>query len=137
MWAALIPLLGNLLDKVIPDPQASAQAKLEVLRMAQQGELSALNADLETLKGQLEINRTEAASGSVFVAGWRPAVGWVCVLGLLYTFLVQPLLAWLSGYAHIPAPPSLPSDVLMTLLTGMLGLGGFRTFEKLRGVAAR
>jgi hypothetical protein len=134
---ALLDFLGigtKLIDKLLPDPQAKSEAKLKLLEMQQAGEFKALEADLAIAQGQIEINKVEAASPDFFRSGWRPATGWVCVVGLVYTFLVQPLLAWWSAVWHIPLPPVLDMGTLITLLAGMLGLGGFRTFEKVKGV---
>ena len=137
MWAALIPLLGTVIDKAIPDPQAAADAKLKVMEMTQKGELAVLDADLKIALGQMEINKVEAASAGIYKGGWRPAAGWVCVFGLFYTFLLKPLLPWvvaLTG-ADVPALPPIDTMELIALLGGMLGLGGFRTFERIKGRA--
>ena len=136
LFATLLPSLMQMIGKVLPDPQAAADAKLRLVELAQQGELAQLDADMKLALGQLDINKAEAQSGSLFVAGWRPAVGWVCVLGLAYQFLVFPLLAWAgANLAGWSAPPSLDIGTLLTLLGGMLGLGWFRTVEKTAGVA--
>jgi hypothetical protein len=132
---ALIPLVGGIIDKVFPDADAAANAKLELMRLAQAGELAQLNAETSLALGQIDTNKVEAASASLFVAGWRPGAGWVCVAGLAYTFLGQPLLAWLSAVKGWPVPPLIAGDTLMVLLTGLLGLGGYRSFEKAKGVA--
>ena len=136
MWAALIPLLGTVIDKAIPDPQAAADAKLKVMEMTQKGELAVLDADLKIALGQMEINKAEATTDA-FRGGWRPAAGWVCVFGLFYTFLLKPLLPWvvaLTG-ADVPALPPIDTMEMIALLGGMLGLGGFRTFERIKGRA--
>lgn len=136
MFAALIPLISTVLDKVLPDPQAAAEAKLRALELAQRGDLAALDAEMKMALGQLEVNKAEAASGSLLTAGWRPAVGWICAAGLAYEFLIRPLLPWLLSVAlgkTLPAMPDLPMETLMTLLLGMLGLGGLRTIEKVKG----
>jgi len=133
---ALIPLVGGIIDKVFPDADAAASAKLELLKLAQSGELAQLNAETSLALGQIEVNKVEAASSSVFVAGWRPGAGWVCVGGLCYSVLGQPLLAWLSAVKGWPLPPIVSVEVLMGLLTGLLGLGGYRTAEKIKGKAA-
>ena len=117
-----------------PDPTAQAEAQLKLLQLAQSGELAALEADVKTRLGQMDINRTEAASQNIFVSGWRPSVGWVCSAGLAYQFLLQPLLSWFSGMGHGVAPPSLQLNDLMAVLTGILGLGTMRTIEKAKGV---
>ena len=71
----------------------------------------------------------------MFVAGWRPFIGWVCGSGLVYSFIAQPLLAWASGIWVFPAPPVLDLSTLLTVLGGMLGLSSLRTVEKINGVA--
>ncbi len=136
MWPALIPIIGTVLDKIIPDPQASADAKFKILELAQKGELSALDADMRLALGQLEVNKAEAQT-DMFRGGWRPAVGWTCVFGLAYQFLIQPLLPWVVALfgAQVPPLPAIDNETLMVLLTGMLGLGGLRTFERVKGKA--
>jgi len=134
----MIPLLElglKLLERVVPDPKARVAAQLEMMRMQQAGELQELDASLKLSLGQLDVNKTEAASSSLFVAGWRPFSGWLCGVGLAYQFLVHPLLCWLSTMKGWPVPPRLDMDTLMTVLMGMLGLAGFRTSEKFKGVA--
>lgn len=131
-----IPIIDGILrviDKVIPDPQAKAAAQLETLKMQQAGEFKQIETDLQLALGQLEVNKIEASAPDLFRGGWRPAVGWVCVIGLLYTYLGQPLLAWASGMWGVPVPPSLDLGDLLILLGGMLGLGGMRTMERLKG----
>lgn len=123
---ALLGLGGKLIDKLIPDPAARDAARLELLRLQQSGELAALLA-------QTEINKVEAANPSVFVSGWRPAIGWVCALAMGYQYLLRPFLV---GFYPLLAFPGL-DDNLWQLLAGMLGLGGLRTFEKINGVASR
>jgi hypothetical protein len=134
----LLELGKSLIGKLFPDPAEAARAQVELLRMQQTGELAQLAADTELAKGQLAVNAAEAASGNRFVAGWRPAVGWLCALGLGYEFLLCPLLPWVMTILlgkPIPVLPDLPSETLMTLLFGMLGLGGLRTAEKIKGKA--
>lgn len=134
MWAALIPAVTTILDKIIPDPAAAAEAKLKALEMAQKGELAALDAELRIALGQLEVNKVEAGT-DMFRGGWRPAVGWACVAGLVYQFLLQPILPWFVSLfgAAVPPLPAIDNETLLVLLTGMLGLGGLRTLEKVRG----
>jgi hypothetical protein len=136
MLAALLPLLGTVIDKAIPDPQVAAQAKLEAMRLAQSGEMAALDADLKIALGQIEINKVEAGTDP-FRGGWLPAAGWVCVFGLGYTFLLRPLLPWLVSLtgADVAELPPIDTMELMALLGGLLGLGGFRTYERVRGKA--
>lgn len=131
-----IPIIDGIfkvIDKIIPDPQAKAAAQLEAMKLQQSGEFKQIESDLQMALGQLEVNKIEAAAPDLFRGGWRPAVGWVCVIGLLYTYLGQPLLTWASGMWEVPAPPSLDLGDLLILLGGMLGLGGMRTMERLKG----
>jgi len=136
MWGALAAMLPGLLDKIIPDPAAAADAKLKALELAQRGELAALDADLRLMLAQADINKAEAST-DLFRGGWRPACGWVCAAGLAYTFLLRPVLPWLASLAgaDVQAMPEIDTDTLMVLLTGMLGLGGLRTVERIKGKA--
>jgi hypothetical protein len=135
-WQLLIPAVTTILDKIIPDPTAAADAKLKALEMAQRGELAVLDADMRLALGQMEVNKAEAGT-DMFRGGWRPAVGWTCVFGLAYQFLLQPLLPWVVALfgGQVPPLPAIDNDTLMVLLTGMLGLGGLRTFERVKGRA--
>jgi len=136
MWPALIPVLGTIFDKLLPDPQQAADAKLRAMEMAQRGELAVLDADMRLALGQLEVNKAEATT-DMFRGGWRPATGWVCVFGLGYQFIAQPLLPWVVALFGVAVPPlpAIDNETLMVLLTGMLGLGGLRTFERVKGKA--
>lgn len=131
----LIPVLGNLLDRILPDPKASAEAKLEVMRMAQAGELAQLDADLKLATGQMEINKVEAASQSLFVAGWRPAIGWVCGAAFAFKFILGPAaVVAMAMSGHPITLPVFDFTEMSTILLAMLGLGGLRTVEKVKGV---
>lgn len=136
MWQLVIPAITQVLDKVIPDPQAAAEAKLKALELAQKGDLAALDAELRLALGQIEINKAGATT-DMFRGGWRPAVGWVCVVGLAYQFVLQPVLPWVVALfgAQVPPLPAIDNETLMVLLTGMLGLGGLRTIERVKGKA--
>lgn len=136
MWQLVIPAITQVLDKIIPDPQAAADAKLKALELAQKGDLAALDAELRLALGQLEVNKAEATT-DMFRGGWRPAVGWVCVVGLAYQFVLQPALPWLVALfgTQVPPLPAIDNETLMVLLTGMLGLGGLRTLERVKGKA--
>lgn len=117
-----------IIDRVIPDNNGREAAELELLKLTTTG---GLNAVLE----QLRINAVEAAHPSIFVAGWRPAAGWVGVAGLAYSGLFHPLFTWIASIKGWPAPPPLDIDALMVVLTGMLGIGTLRTWEKRKGNA--
>lgn len=129
---AFIPILGPLIDKLIdriPDPNERAREKLRI-----EGELLAAASAQQTQ--QAEINKAEAASASVFVAGWRPFIGWVCGSGLAWVFVIAPIASWaLALFGHAQELPKIDVEYLLELVLAMLGLGGLRTFEKLKGVA--
>lgn len=118
----------DLIDRFIPDKSEAARVEAEFLRMAAQGELQQVIA-------QLEINAKEAQHASIWVAGWRPAFGWAGCAGFVYATIVQPLLAWWAAAKGMPLPPELNMDLLWVVITGMLGIGGLRTFEKSKGVS--
>ncbi len=132
---AVLPAVTTLLDRLLPDPKAKDEAKLKLLEMAQTGELAALTAETDLAKGQLSVNLAEAQHSSLFVAGWRPGLGWVMVAIMATNYIGIPALAWLSPIFDLPVPNRLDIGELYPVLLGMLGLGGLRTAEKMRGVA--
>lgn len=135
IFGAILPSIIGLIDKIIPDKEAAAKAKLEVLKLEQQGEFKRLDADLQVMLAQAAINVEEAKSPDSFRGGWRPAVGWVCVTGMAYTYIGAPLLTWASSANGWPAPPTIDTFDLLIMLGGMLGFGGMRSFERIRGKA--
>ena len=132
MWNLLIPVIGQLLDKVLPDTEAANKAKAELLSMQAKGEIDALLA-------QIQVNTEEAKSASVFVSGWRPFVGWVCGFGLGYVAIFEPFARFIAQvlFHYTGAFPVIDTGLTMQVLLGMLGLGGLRTLEKSKGVAAK
>ena len=134
--AGVLDLGAKLIDRLIPDKEKQAEAKLKLLELQQSGALAELTAETELAKGQLDINKTEAASASLFVSGWRPGLGWCCVAIFFANYIAVPMLAWAGGIWHLPAPSRLDIGEVMPVLLGMLGLGSLRTAEKLKGVAA-
>jgi hypothetical protein len=119
----------SLLDRFGPEDKSKRMLmEAEFLRMAAEGELKQVIA-------QLEINAREATHASIWVAGWRPFFGWAGGAGFVYATILQPLLAWGSTINGWPTPPALNLDLLWVVVTGMLGIGGLRTFEKSKGVA--
>jgi hypothetical protein len=139
-FLAALPLIGKVLDRVIPDPEQKAKAQFNLMELAQKGDLAELDADVKLALGQMEINKSEAAHSSIFVAGWRPFCGWVCGSALLYTFILQPFVVFIAVIAGVPKYqidllPVIEIGALMTVLLGMLGLTGARSYEKRNGVA--
>lgn len=126
---ALAPILGTVIERVVPDKEAAEAAKREI-----QSEL--VNNINDIAKAQIEVNKTEAAHRNVFVAGWRPFIGWTCGTAFAYHFVLQPVCVFVLAANGVTVElPSFDMSALMTVLTGMLGLGGLRTFEKIKGSA--
>lgn len=129
--SAALDIGGKLIDRLWPDPAQRDQAKLALMQMQQSGELAELAADTELAKGQLEVNKAEAANENVFISGWRPFIGWVCGSAFAYHFLLQPAIAFIATARGTPiALPSFDMSALNTVLDAMLGLGAMRTFDK-------
>jgi|TARA_R110001592_G_scaffold5126_5_gene28468 hypothetical protein len=129
MISALIGPVTGLLDKFIPDADEKARIAHELATM---GEKHAQ----EALLAQLEINKAEAASGSIFKGGWRPAVGWVCASAFAYHFVLQPILLFVVALTgtELPTLPEFDMSTLLPVLGGMLGIGGLRSYEKKQGL---
>ena len=127
--ASLIGPVSGILDKVIPDSDMKAKLAHEIATM------SDTHAQ-QALLSQLEINKAEAASGSLFKGGWRPAVGWVCALAFAYHYLLQPLLVFIltASGVDLPELPVFDMSTLLTVLGGLLGIGGLRSYEKTKGL---
>jgi hypothetical protein len=133
---SLIPVFSQLLDKILPDKGAADAAKLEMIKLAQQGELAQINADVSIATAQSETNKIEAASTRLFVSGWRPFVGWICGLAVGFKFIGGPALFMVAqALGHPVELPVIETSELWPLLLGMLGLGGLRTIEKVKGAA--
>ena len=121
---SIADLAKTVVDKIWPDK--SEEEKQQIA------------AALSIVQGQIDTNKTEAASSSTFVAGWRPAIGWVCAIALGYQYVIRPIAIWVLLTINHPVP-TLPGldDNLWQLMMGMLGMGGLRTYEKISGVASK
>jgi|TARA_B100000900_G_C20037356_1_gene496531 hypothetical protein len=120
--ASLVGPVTGLLDKFIEDKDQKNALAHEIATMSEKH-------SHEALKGQLEINKMEAAHKSLFVAGWRPAIGWICALGLLYNTIIANIISiWV-------AVPEVDTTLLVPVMMGMLGLGAMRSYEKVNSVA--
>jgi hypothetical protein len=130
-------LASTVINKIWPDPATKAEAILKLQELEQRGELAELASATQLATGQLEINKIEAASSNLFVSGWRPAVGWVCCFSFAYILILQPFLLFLCALFNkvIPTLPNIDTDLLGWALGGILGLGGMRTVEKVKGVS--
>jgi hypothetical protein len=125
-------LAKTLINKLFPDKTEAQKAELAQAMTLLQGEIS-------NQQGQLAVNQEEAKSSSMFVSGWRPFIGWVCGSALVFQYIIRPLV--MAGFSIAGKPFTVPlpglDDNLWQLLLGMLGMGTLRTFEKIRGVAAK
>jgi hypothetical protein len=126
--APLLEFGQSLLNRFFPNEEERRKAEAEFLKDAMDGELKQVIA-------QLQINAQEAAHPSIWVAGWRPFFGWSGGAGFVYATMLQPLLTWWASIKGWPAPPTLNIDLLWVVITGMLGIGGLRTYEKAKGVS--
>ena len=128
MLQAILPLIGTVLDRVIPDKNGAEKAKQEIERTLVE------NANQLNL-AQLAVNKAEAEHRSVFVAGWRPMIGWSCAIGIFWLFVGHPIVVYLDAMDGVVSPiPTIDHDILLELTFAMLGMAGLRTFEKLKGI---
>lgn len=150
--AALLSAGMTLVDKFIPDPQAKADHQLKLTELAQKGDLAELEAYVTLMSGQLEINKEEAKSGSFFVAGWRPAIGWTCAIALAAAYIPKAIMitALWAAQAYmmldgcdaalkcdittfiLPPFPDVGLTDLIGLLMSMLGIGAMRSYDKMQ-----
>jgi hypothetical protein len=129
MIASLIGPVTSLIDKVIPNKDEANRLAHEIATLAER-------QAHELAKQQSEINKTEAAHKSLFVAGWRPAVGWVCVLGMFLNYILIPIANFILALTDTPITvPNIDTLAMMPVLMGMLGLGTLRTYEKYKCVS--
>jgi hypothetical protein len=124
--APVFEIAKSLIERWFPDPAQKAQAEAAFLAMSQEQEFKKIIA-------QLEVNAREAASPHMFVAGWRPFVGWCSGFGFLYATIGQPVLAWVAEMNGLVTPPTVDAELLLIVLGGLLGLGTLRTTEKIKG----
>ena len=126
---SLIGPVTGILDKVIEDKDQKAKLAHELATMADK-------LSHEQQLAQIEVNKAEAASGSLFKGGWRPFIGWVCGIAFCYHFVVQPIIIFVVALVgvNIPDLPNFNMNTLLTVLGGMLGIGGLRTYEKQKGL---
>ena len=135
LLSGLFDLGKGLIDRLFPDPAAKAAAQLELLKMQQAGELAQLAAETDLAKLQIQTNIEEAKSTNWWVAGWRPAIGWVCGAGLAYAALVEPFARFAAKvwFGYTGDFPVIDTDLTLQILMGMLGLGAMRSVEKIKG----
>ena len=125
---SLLPVVGDVLDRFFPNKEEKERAAREI-----EAKLAEHLAKIDL--AQLEVNKQEAAHRNLFVAGWRPFVGWTCGLALFYTYVAQPIAMFVMAQTgDLVQLPHLDLSTMMPVLLGMLGLGGLRTYEKFKGV---
>lgn len=126
----------QIINKFIPDPAQKAQAAFEMAQLQQQSEFKELDAQIAAMQAQTDTNKTEASNQNLFVAGWRPFIGWICGSGLAWNFAAIPMInAVMVIIGHPVNIAEADLSEMMPLLIGMLGLGGMRTYEKIQGVS--
>jgi hypothetical protein len=120
----LLDIGSKVIDRVFPDPAQKAAAQLELFKLQQTGELTQIT-------GQLAVNQEEAKSASLFIAGWRPFIGWACGVAFACNFVVGPIGVFVAAFlGKTVVFPTLALSEMMPVLLGMLGLGAYRTYEK-------
>jgi len=125
---AIVGAVGSVLDKVIPDTNARAQAKEELAK-------AVLQDDFQLALSQIQVNQEEAKSENIFKSGWRPSIGWACSLTFILNFVLFPIINYfLVMFGHQAILIPFDTNTLMTVLGGLLGIGGLRTIEKIKGV---
>lgn len=134
----LLAPLTAIVNKLIPDKAAAAQAQIQLQTALAQGQLQQeLDQLVSVTVAQSNINQVEAASSSMFVAGWRPFVGWICAAALGYVSILEPVGRFIAtvGFKYAGPFPVIDTSLTMQVLLGLLGMGGLRTYEKVKGVA--
>ena len=127
------------IEKIWPDANKRAEEMRKLEEMRQSGDLARLELHVKLMLAQLEVNKAEAEHPKVFVAGWRPFIGWAGGFSLAWAGVVHPLLTWVWSFAEMAGtPPDLiESTALSAIVTGMLGVGGMRSFDKLKKTDTR
>lgn len=129
---ALLELGKSAIDKIWPDPIKRAEQYQALEQLRQNGEIERLHAEVSLIVGQLDINKIEAAHPSIFVAGWRPAIGWVGAIAMGYTYVVEPMARFVGTvfFDYNGAYPVLDLSGLWPIIAGMLGIAGLRSWDK-------
>lgn len=128
---ALLNVGESVISRIWPDPHVRGEQMLKLEDIAHKKGMAALEAEIQVLTGQMQINSTEAKHKSIFVAGWRPFVGWVGGVGLCYAAILEPLMRFAASlYGYTGDFPILDTTITLQVLMGMLGIGAMRSFDK-------
>lgn len=140
--SAALDLGKSAIERIWPDPIRQAEELRKLAELHQKGDLAELNAHVQLMVAQLEVNKAEASHKSLFVAGWRPFIGWCGGGAMAYQFIIYPFMCWawaiFTAMGKIPAgvepPPVLETGALFSIVTGMLGIGAMRSHDKKHGI---
>ena len=140
--SAAFELGKSAIERIWPDPQKQAEELRKLEELRQKGNLAELNAHVQLMLAQLKVNANEATHKSIFVAGWRPFIGWVGGAAMAYQFVLYPLLVWVWAVLQVndivpndlSPPPIMETGALFSIVTAMLGIGGMRSWDKAKGV---
>ena len=137
LLSGLFDVGKGLIERLFPDPAKAEAAKLELLKMQQSGELAELAAATDLAKAQIGVNLEEAKNASLLVSGWRPMVGWVGAFALGYAAILEPFARFIAqvGFQYNGPFPVIDTNITMQVLFGILGIGGYRTIERVKGKA--
>jgi hypothetical protein len=132
---AIMNIGGTIIDKIWPDKDKADAAKLEMFKLQQQGAFAEIQNGFNLMLENIKVNANEAMHASIFVAGWRPFIGWTCGVALAYNYIIMPFIVWITKcfYPEAPVMPALDMTELMVLLGGMLGIAGLRSREITQG----
>lgn len=133
--SALFDLGKTAIEKIWPDPSKRADELFRLEQLKQQGDLALMKAQVDLLLGQIEINKAEAQSSSLFVAGWRPFAGWIGGVAFAYAAIIEPIARFVAkvAYDYQGNFPEINTELTIQVLLGMLGLGLMRSFDKKQG----
>ena len=136
IWDIVAEPILEIINKVVPDKTKQAELQLELAKLAQSSAFKEIDAQLQANQGQVDIDKIEAASETWWKAGWRPFIGWVGGISLAYAAILEPLARFIAkvGFDYAGEFPAIDTDITMQIVIGMLGFGGFRTYEKLKSI---
>jgi hypothetical protein len=136
---ALLDFGSKVIERIFPDPSQAAQAKLELFKMQQSGELAAMAAEVSIQTAQIKVNEESAKSSSLWVSGARPFILWGCGFAMLYAAMFEPIMRFVAVvcFAYAGNFPALDTTLTTQVLLGLLGLSGMRTLDKIKGVSSK